>query len=87
MFVLVLSNLALNQQYLVNVDIHVHVPEGAVPKDGQAQVSLYLPLLFLLLTEIKVKNDVAMTGEITLKGRVTNWWFKRKIISCIRCWY
>ena len=56
--------------FLENVDLHVHVPAGAVPKDGpSAGVTMYTALVSLL-TGVPVRPDVAMTGEITLRGRV-----------------
>lgn len=52
------------------VDVHIHVPEGAVPKDGpSAGITLAVALLSLF-TERKVRTNIAMTGEITLRGRV-----------------
>ena len=51
-------------------DIHIHIPEGAIKKDGpSAGIALTLALLSSL-TNMKIKNDLALTGEITLKGRI-----------------
>jgi ATP-dependent Lon protease len=56
--------------FLENIDLHVHVPAGAVPKDGpSAGVTMYTALVSLLLNS-PVRPDVAMTGEITLRGNV-----------------
>jgi ATP-dependent Lon protease len=60
----------LNENFNESIDIHIHVPEGAVPKDGpSAGITLYTSLLSLLLDK-KVPSDIAMTGEITIKGRI-----------------
>ena len=62
--------LGINPKDFENYDIHIHVPEGATPKDGPSAGIAIFNSLVSSLTNNKIRRDVAMTGEITLRGRV-----------------
>ena len=64
------ENLKLPENYHEKIDVHIHVPEGATPKDGPSAGIGMCVSLVSALTGIPVKSDVAMTGEITLRGDV-----------------
>ena len=64
------ASFGLDADFLTKIDVHVHLPQGGIPKDGPSAGIAILVSLASMLTGIKVRPDVAMTGEITLRGNV-----------------
>ncbi|MCI2262513.1 endopeptidase La [Xanthomonas indica] len=79
------ERLGIEADFLQKHDVHLHVPDGATPKDGPSAGIAMVTSLVSMLTKVPVKADVAMTGEITLRGRVSAiGGLKEKLLAALR---
>ncbi|MBU2049948.1 ATP-dependent proteinase [Stenotrophomonas rhizophila] len=79
------ERLGIDNEFLQKHDVHVHVPDGATPKDGPSAGIAMVTSLVSTLTKVPIRAEVAMTGEITLRGRVTAiGGLKEKLLAALR---
>ena len=79
------KRLGIKDEMFEKKDIHIHVPDGATPKDGPSAGAAMTTALVSALTGIPIRGDVAMTGEITLRGEVTEiGGLKEKLLAALR---
>ncbi|MCC7635966.1 endopeptidase La [Stenotrophomonas rhizophila] len=79
------ERLGIDNEFLQKHDVHVHVPDGATPKDGPSAGAAMVTSLVSTLTKVPIRAEVAMTGEITLRGRVTAiGGLKEKLLAALR---
>jgi len=64
------ERMMIDTEFHKKLDLHIHVPEGAIPKDGPSAGTAICTALVSILTRRPVRRDIAMTGELTLRGRV-----------------
>ena len=76
------SSLGIDDKWFKQNDVHVHIPAGAIPKDGPSAGITISTSLISVMTDTPIRKDIAMTGEVTLSGKSSTCGRNQRKVSC-----